>query len=176
MSTLILMVGIEGSGRTKFAEENLAVEGYVLVSTNKIVENLTKNSHQKAKVSSTVLGLADEEASIQVTNNLLSGKNVIWDDVHLTTADRRKHIGLARNYGANNIVCYWMNLPYSRCAANIANKLVPTGKSPKEMGVNLLSLTMEVADRANALEQPSIKEGFDNLFEISEETYGQIEE
>lgn len=208
MGILTLIVGINGSGRTKFAREKLVPQGNVLVSSQEIEAELTQNPAKRTQLEQAVkdefkgneyiissLGkglkvtpggpetiqraltnLGEQEAIKQVRDNLQSGKNVIWDDAHSTIAERQERMELAKSWGAEKFICYWMNLPYSRCAANLANVLVPIGKSPREMGVDMMSLTMQVMFQANALEPPQLEEGFDQLFEVTEETHGHITE
>lgn len=205
MVTFAVMIGIEGSGRAKFARERLAEEKrYVLVSSDDIGREFQTDGARKKLVDEAVdveydprvqyyhltLPLIGKDALREtilsemvleevlrcIRENLQTGRDVVWDGTNLHSENRKQRISLARQWGASKVVCYWMKIKPYRCAANLANILVPIGKSPAQIGVDLKSLTLMVYQRHAMLEPPTQDEGFNEIVEVTEDRFGMITE
>jgi predicted kinase len=198
MVTFVTMIGIEGSGRTKFAREKLVKEkGHVLVSSDDIgrefqndevkkaiidkavdaeYEPVIRYQHPtlplsgKAALRETILSeMVLEEVLRRIQENIKAGRDVVWDGTNLISRNRKSRNKLIRQSGECKVVYYWMNLPPHRCAANLASKLVP-------MGIDLKLLTSLVEQRNTMLEPPTPDEGYDEMVEVTEERFGIITE
>ena len=107
MSKLVMLVGLPGSGKSSYAE-NLALEGYIIHSSDKIREELGDVNDQSK----------NEEVFVtlhkRIKEDLRNGRNVVYDATNLNRRRRvaflkeLKHIPCER-------VCVLIATPYERC-------------------------------------------------------------
>lgn len=201
MIMFVMMMGIEGSDKSKFARKKFVEEkDYVLVSSDEIAKEFETDPQKRALLEQVVneeyiegvnyvhpliSGLPSREALRQeilselnlkeiltrIKDNLQAGKNVVWDATNLNRLNRIERIKLAREWGAQRVICCWMNLPVWRCAANLTNKSLPRDRDTSKIIVDERAYTF-LSQRASMLEPPIYEEGFDEIIEIKEEASG----
>lgn len=194
MATLAIMVGIEGSGRARFAREQIGAKGYVVVSSDDVgAEVEASESFQRTitELLSADLVVDDsgnplsedaireavlprhtmEEVFRRLRKAIGSGQNAVWDGTNLIRSNRGDRIAMARRWGALRVVCYWMNLPPHRCAANLVNRFITEGRS-----IDVSFVARKTHERHAEIEKPLMDEGFDEIIEVTEEEYGLLSE
>jgi len=201
MITFVMMMGIEGSDKSKFArKEFVAKRGYMLVSSDEIAKEFETDPQKRALLEQAVneeyveganyvhpliSGLPSREALRQeilselnlkeilrrIRDNLQTGKNVVWDATNLNRFNRIERIKLVREWGAQRVVCCWMNLPVWRCAANLTSKSLPQNRDTSKIVVDERAYKF-LSQRVSMLEPPIDEEGFDEIMEIKEEVQG----
>ena len=192
--TFAVMVGIEGSGRSRFAREKLGAQGYTVVSSDDVgcevesspafqqackevmnsdlvIDNSGRPLPEDVIRQSVLSRYVVEEVFRRLREAIASGNDAAWDGSNLIRGNRKERIMMARRWGADRVVCYWTNLPAYRCAANLANKFSEEGIS-----MDLAFVTAKTNDRHAQLEQPLREEGFDEIIEVTEKEYGLLRE
>jgi len=198
MPVFAMMVGIEGSGRSRFARERLEPQGFEIISSDEVgkllrqcwdIQKILQEHEPDIVIGDDEIprvATADDQAMIRehilstyvleevlrrIRAALGKGRNIAWDATNLIRSNRKERVAMAREWGANRIVCYWMNLPPSRCAANLTNFVLSTG-----ICIDAITITRKTYARAKELEEPSVEEGFDDVIVVTEDEYGEITE
>lgn len=123
----IMMVGLPGSGKSTFAEELLSgAENCTLISSDKLRIELFDNVNDKENDE-----ILFEEIRKRIRNDLLSGKNVIFDATNISSKRRRGFInGFGKKVFSDTIFeCYYINTGLSGCLTNnsLRDRKVPAG-------------------------------------------------
>ncbi len=133
---LIVLIGLQASGKTTFARSRLG--GAVYVS-----KDAMRNVRNKGRRQEALLRQA-----------LASGRTVVIDNTNPTVADRAPLIALARAYGARVIGYYFSSrLP----EALIRNRARPADARVPDVALHVTR---------RKLECPSYAEGFDELYAV----------
>jgi len=134
---LVILIGLQGSGKSTFARTRLA-ETHVHVSRDLIGHRKNTGKRQQELI----------EAALR------AGKSVVVDNTNPTAADRQPLIALARTHGARVVGCYFESNLQECLARNRARE--GTGRVPDVA----LHATIK------KLERPSLREGFDELSHV----------
>ena len=137
MSTVIILCGLPGSGKTTFS--------------------LSKYSTYE-RISQDELGNR-EKCEVRFTELLSQGKNVIVDRTNISRKQRRTWLNLAKEHKAM-VKCVFLRVPYDVCVARVlARRGHPTitAELTDEKKQNIVSKFQ------SELEEPHIEEGFDSL-------------
>ena len=142
MSKLVMLVGLPGSGKSSYAE-NLAIEGYIIHSSDKIREELGDVNDQSK----------NEEVFVtlhkRIKEALRNGKNVVYDATNLSRRRRVAFLNELKHIPCEK-VCVLIATPYERCV--VQNEL-------RERKVPL-----DIIDRMlKNFQVPCIYEGWDDV-------------
>lgn len=107
MQKLILMAGIAGSGKSRWAKELAKKERAIIVSTDEIRQTLFGDEGKQKKTSHVFY-----EVYSRIENELSKGNNVILD---ATNIDRDKRINVLSKFKNVQKDCYYLDVPYSIC-------------------------------------------------------------
>lgn len=111
MSKFIMLVGLPASGKSTLAEKLSQLENAVILSSDKLREELFNNIHDQS----------DNTKIFDVMNSrakelLNQGQNVIYD---ATNINRKRRIHLIKNeINADEKIVYYMNVSMARCLYN----------------------------------------------------------
>ena len=115
MMELILMVGIQGSGKTTLAKNEFP--SHVHISLDKMKESAGDRSRLLARYREEVRdqdpNLSNNRRAeyILVCDALREGKNIVIDDTNITREIRKTHIDLAHKYGVTVNAIFFQNHP-----------------------------------------------------------------
>lgn len=134
---LVILVGLQGSGKTTFFRERFAAT-HAHVSKDNFRSNARPARRQRNLIA---------EA-------FAAGRSVVVDNTNPTVADRAELVGLARNAGAR-VVCYYFPPDVE---ASLRRNAGREGKA--RVPDHAVRIT------AARLEPPTLTEGFDRLFTV----------
>lgn len=116
MTTLTVMVGLPGSGKSTYAKK-LAIESNATVySTDAIRKELTGSEENWDKDAE-----MNQYIRTSVKRDLLAGKDVIYDATNLSSKKRRAFLGELANIPCYK-KCVVMATPYEQCLKNNAGR------------------------------------------------------
>ncbi|MGG1661040.1 AAA family ATPase [Brevibacillus sp. NRS-1366] len=104
---LIVMAGIAGSGKSKWAKEIAKKERATIVSTDEIRQNLFGDEDRQKRTAQVFY-----EVYSRIEAELASGKSVILD---ATNIDREKRTKVLSKFPDSQKECYYVDVPYSMC-------------------------------------------------------------
>jgi predicted kinase len=140
MTELVILVGLQGSGKTTFYRERFAAT-HLHVSKDLMRNRRDRQAHQLALI---------REA-------LAAGRSVVVDNVNATAADRAALIAAGRAHGAA-VVAYVLETPVGECVL----------RNRERQGRARVPEVAIFATRKR-LEAPSGAEGFDRLYGVRAE-------
>jgi len=129
------MVGVPGSGKTSYAQKNYP--NYKIIS----LDDFPNKNETKFMDS--------------IETSLHDGLSIVIDDTNLTKTKRKRHINVARKFGARIIVIY-MNKPLSVILQQ-NKKRSGQWQVPEENIIGWFTI----------VKTPQLEEGFDKLIEIN---------
>jgi len=148
MQKLILMAGIPGSGKSKWAKEIAKKERASIVSTDEIRQSLFGDEGKQKKTSQVFY-----EVYSSIENELAKGNHVILDATNL---DREKRMNVLSKFKNVQKDCYYLDVPYSICLErNQSRKRKVPGFILEKMRKNF--------------HFPILNEGFDHVYILHEE-------
>ncbi|MFI8712254.1 AAA family ATPase [Brevibacillus brevis] len=104
---LIVLSGIAGSGKSKWAQEIAKKERAIIVSTDEIRQNLFGDERKQKKSAQVFF-----EVYSKIATELANGRNVILD---ATNIDREKRMKVLAKFPDVQKECYYVDVPYSVC-------------------------------------------------------------
>ena len=147
-STLIMMVGISGSGKSTKAEELATLYKATIYSSDKLREELYGDVNDQTHNEELFL-----ELHKRMVNDLKKGKSVIYDATNLSLKNRKKfgtYMEQKECYPAH-IYAYVMSTPFEQCVERNKNR---------ERTVPEYVLEKQV----KSFEIPFYDEGFDEIY------------
>lgn len=149
MAKLIMLIGIQGSGKTTHSKILSEEYNAKVVSTDRVRQ--TYVGIEESEVFPTVYRLCKEE--------LKSGNNVILDATHITPKVRKRSFDALDQYDVQyEKVAYYFDTPVEECIRRVAIR----NEDPNE-----LKLPLEVIESyGKNLIPPSKEEGFDEIHHI----------
>ena len=149
MAKLIMLIGIQGSGKTTYSKELSKKIDAEIISSDRI-RQLYKGIDEK-EVFPTVYKLCAAK--------LKENKNVILDATHITPKVRKRTFDALDAYSVYyEKIAYFINTPIEECVRRVAKR----NEDPNE-----LYLPLEVIESyGKNLIPPSYEEGFIEIFEI----------
>ena len=149
MVNLIVMVGLSASGKSTVAENLAKKYDAVIISSDKIREELFNNVND-TEHNSQVFG----ELNKRLKNNLRSNKSVIVDATNLTIKSRKNVLSTAnqvKNEGIEiHTIAYIMPKPYELCIKEDLER-------ERSVGENVIMLQLK------KFQIPFYEEGFDEI-------------
>lgn len=145
MSTLYTLIGIPGSGKSTWANENAGIRNAIIVSSDEIRRELYGDPSIQGNKTQVFEALHKKVKSL-----LESGHNVIFDATNIYRRRRCETLRMYRNY--ENIAVYFCT-PFDECVRRNAgrDRVVPD----------------EVITRMNEqMEPPELREGFKMIYRI----------
>ena len=152
MRTLVIGIGIPGSGKTTFLVEFAKEHGYVYLSPDDIRKKLTGDRLQQAR-NREVWHFAEE----RLKKHLSRGASVVFDATFAKGHERRSFIKAARLRGADRITAFYFDVPLAIAEARNARRVDPVAE--------------HALGRMHALLQkdpPTLSEGLDSLVRVDE--------
>jgi predicted kinase len=152
--TLYMLIGIPGSGKSTWAFNQVWFENCAYISTDKFVEkyaleqNKTYNEVFHDYMPTAVNLMVDEVAKARYDR-----KDVIWDQTSTTIASRRRKINLLPGY--DFIAVKFITPSIEELQKRLSNR--PGKEIPWKV----------VADMINGWEEPSIVEGFKEIWTVT---------
>ena len=111
MTKLIVMVGLSASGKSSYAEELKSGYDAVVLSSDKLREELLGDVNNQDKNTNVF-----DEMNKRAKQLLSEGKNVIYD---ATNINRKRRIHLIKNeIKADEYIVYYMNMSIGKCLYN----------------------------------------------------------
>ncbi len=107
MKKLIMMSGIAGSGKSKWAQEIAKKERATIVSTDEIRKNLFGDEDKQKRTAQVFF-----EVYSKIETEFANDKNVILD---ATNIDREKRMKVLSKFPDVHKECYYLDVPYSIC-------------------------------------------------------------
>lgn len=135
--TLIIVMGLQGAGKTTFAQRHVA-EGYARISMD-----LLRNSHHPT-----------QRQLLLLREALAAGDSVVVDNTNATAADRAPLIALGREFGAR-IVGYFFE-PDVRGSLERNRRREGKARVPE----------VAIFATKKKLQAPSFAEGFDERYAV----------
>lgn len=114
MSTIHMMVGIPGSGKSHYAKELCKQHRAVIVSTDSIRERLFGNESKQKNTY-----LVFDEAFIEIENVLESGRDVVFDATNVSRDRRHKFL---KKFKDVSVKCYVCSTPYEVARERIQSR------------------------------------------------------
>jgi predicted kinase len=154
MSTVYLLVGVQGSGKSTWARANAERLKAVILASDEVRNELEARGIDASTEGDQVFAIVEERLGQLVDE----GKNVIVDATHARRKWREKHLGIARKHGAK-VVAVWLDVPLAISLTRNAQK--PGGLRwgervvPKEI---LLGVAQSF--------EPPTKEEFDEVWRL----------
>lgn len=135
---IIVMVGMQASGKSTFCEKHLTTKGYVHISRDK------EGSYQKC------MSLAEKE--------VLSGKSVVIDNTNPDLESRARYISIAKKHKVP-CRCFVMNTTLEHAKHNLAFRKAITN-SRQDVNSKILGAFK------NKYKNPELKEGFQEIVQV----------
>jgi len=136
---VIVMVGVQGSGKSFFAENYLAKAGYTVISNDKT---------------------GSRDKSLNLMKKVLSnGKSVVVDNTHVNPEARKKFIDMAKQF-AIPCRCFTMNTSASQVRHNLIFREI-TGKDHAHIGEAIIN------GYYSKFKPPTKEEGFTDILKIN---------
>lgn len=142
MSTLYILTGLPGSGKSSFCNRYVAgTDGFTVVSTDEIRRRLCGGDATNQDNNGLIFAVARRE----VHNALTEGRNVVFDATNLSRRDRRN----VKKWAPENtkIGMLFVDTPFEECAKrnSARSKPVPE-KRMTEMAAKLQRPTADECD------------------------------
>lgn len=147
MIKFIMMVGIPGSGKSYLANKIAQAEKAIVVSSDKIREELFGNASETAK-SSVVFG----EMLRRSVRTLKKGCSVIYDATNIRSSERKS---LLKKFDQYYKECYFIKVPLDEA---LKRNLSRSRQVPEEVIVKMFE----------RLQPPEATEGWDNIKVIAD--------
>lgn len=112
MATLVIGIGIPGSGKTTFLKQLAEARGYAYVSPDEIRLEFTGDALDQSRNKD-----AWDEAYARMRDHLARDAGAVFDATFAKGHERRALIELARATGAHTIEAYWFDVPLAIAAA-----------------------------------------------------------
>lgn len=166
MNTFIMFVGLPGSGKSTFIEENdrAITQQYGItgvISSDAIVQDVADSRGLTyAEVFQDSINLAGKYIDCMLGILSLQQRNFILDQTGLTAKTRRRKLGLlthANNY--HKIAVVFDNVPDDEIMRRIVTRGVETGKVIPEHVIQSMR---------NSFEYPQLYEGFNKIMTVQE--------
>ncbi len=136
---VVLMVGVQGSGKSFFAERHLATAGYEVISNDKS---------------------GNRDKSLALMKKALSrGRSVVIDNTHVNVEARKKFADLAAQFSVP-VRCFVMNTCPGQARHNILFREL-TSDEHSRIGEPL------VRQYYNKYEEPTLDEGFEEIVKVN---------
>ena len=136
---VILMVGVQGSGKSFFAEKYLQTSGYAVISNDKI---------------------GSRDKSLNVLKKVLSsGKSAVIDNTHVNPEAREKFIKLAKQHNVSSR-CFLMNTCPAQARHNITYREI-IDKEHAHIGEPIINGYL------SKFKEPTLDEGFDEIIKVN---------
>ncbi len=110
MSIVYILIGVQGSGKTTWAQANAGRLEAVIVASDDVRNELEAQGVDATDKGDLVFSIVEERLQRLVAE----GKNVIVDATHARLKWREKEIAIARAGGAK-VVAVWFDLPLAVC-------------------------------------------------------------
>lgn len=137
---VVLMVGVQGSGKSFFAERYLGKQGYNVISNDKS-------------------GSRDRSLA-QMKKALGNGKSVVVDNTHVNAEARQKFTEMARKFGVK-CRCFVMNTSPSHVKHNVAYREIVDQDGHAHIGEALLNSYW------SKYKPPTKEEGFSDIIKVN---------
>jgi predicted kinase len=147
VNKLIMMVGIPGSGKSTYAEKIAKQENAVVVSSDKMREELFGDVSEQRK-NRRLFG----EMYKRVSSYLSQGRNVILDSTNLSSSKRSY---ILRKFKPYLKVCYYIEVPLSKAINNNMNR-------ERHVPEHVIRRSFDM------LQEPAFIEGWDEIHIISD--------
>ena len=148
MAQLLMLIGLPGSGKSTLAVQLANREGWQIVSTDRIREQLFGN---EAIQGSWFQIWAEVEQQLRAIAQIPDGK-ALYDATNTRRRDRRQFISLARSWGFDPIEAYWLDVPLAVC-------LERNQRRDRQVPVPIICKMYRQLRGGS----PSLKEGLDRL-------------
>jgi len=139
MPDLVILMGLQASGKSTFYAERLAETHTTLIS-----KDLLRNNQRP-----------ERRQTQLVAEALAADRSVVVDNTNATVAERAALIALGRRYGAT-ITGYWLRATVGACL---------TRNRQREGRARVPDVA--IFARAKQFQPPTIAEGFDTLYTVS---------
>lgn len=148
--SVLMMVGVPGSGKSFIADELSRQLGFEVLSSDKMREELSGDAGDQS-VSSQAWQLVYDRAAAA----LQRGKSVIIDGTHNSLVGRRRDVARYRKSGAASMVAVWVDTPFGiSCERNRSRSRVVPEPVIERMQGNI--------DRT----PPHLSDGFDAVLRV----------
>ncbi|MBI3762708.1 MAG: AAA family ATPase [Chloroflexi bacterium] len=163
MSTVYILLGAQGSGKTTWAKANASRLEALILASDDVRNELESTGAGDPNDGDLVFHIVEEELNWLASQ----GKTVIVDATHARRKWRKNHIAIARRHGAR-VVGLWFDAPLELCLARNAAR--PGGAwgdrvVPEEM----------VRWVWQGFEKPEVGE-FDEVWKIGSIGFGRLPE
>lgn len=152
MRTLILGIGIPGSGKTTFLKKLAQERGYAYLAPDDIREELTGDNLDQSR-NKEVWAVAEE----RMRTHFKDGKSVVFDATFAKGHERRAFLESARAAGAQRMEGYWFDVPLEVARERNASR---TRQVRDHALVRMDALIRE--------DPPMLSEGLDSLVRMGE--------
>lgn len=147
MATVIMGIGLPGSGKTTYLYSLAAKYGAVYVCPDDIRANLTGDAGNQSCNQD-----AWEQAYYEIGHGLYNGNDVVVDATNVKVQDRQKLIEHCSSHKGTTIIGIWFITPYETCVER--NK----SRGRKVPDHAMIRMHKQLADQP-----PSKSEGYDVL-------------
>jgi len=117
MSTVYLLIGVQGSGKSTWARANAEKLNAVVLASDEVRNELEARGIDASTAGDQVFAIVEERLGQLVDE----GQNVIVDATHARRKWRKKHLAIARKHGAK-VIAVWLDVPLAVCLARNAHK------------------------------------------------------
>lgn len=154
MSTLYMLVGLPGTGKSTWVKNQRSLKDFVHISTDNIIEDLALGENLTYNDAfSKYIGLATYQLKEQVKRAVSDGHDIIWDQTNVSKSARMKKLNMCPTY----------------------KKIVVVFEEPneKELTRRLNSrpgktISYQVIDKMRTdFQYPTLDEGFDIIMVVS---------
>ncbi|MEO1146475.1 MAG: AAA family ATPase [Cyanobacteria bacterium J06638_22] len=148
MAHLLMLIGLPGSGKSTVAAQLATQEGWQIVSTDRIREQLFGDAAIQGAWPQV---WAEVERQLRAIAQSSDGK-VIYDATNVRRCHRRQFLTRARSWGFDTIEAYWLDVPLAVC-------LERNQRRDRQVPVPIICKMYRQLRGGS----PSVKEGFDRL-------------
>ena len=153
MVELIMLCGIPTSGKSTYVEESRTYtiwNNVVLLSTDSFIEReARKLSMSYNEAFESLIGPANKQLEIDLTDAIRNDKNLLWDQTNLTIRNRKKKLSKVPSSYRKTAIYF----PITLEEALDRNKHREGKFIPESV----------ITSMFNQLEPPTVSEGFDNV-------------
>lgn len=115
MNKLIMLIGLPASGKSSLAKILFKKENTIILSSDELRKELYNNVNDKEHNTEVF-----EELHKRIKNNLLKGRNVIYDATNINSRRRKGFLSQLKGQKYRNLekICYYLNTPLENCIDN----------------------------------------------------------
>jgi predicted kinase len=154
MPTVYVLVGVPGSGKSTWIQNQIWALGLTVVSTDALVEQEAQRQGKTySEVFDKYMPTAVKLMAEQVVQAREAGHDIVWDQTSTTVASRRKKFAMLPNYHAVAVVFPTPDPEeHQRRLASRPGKTIPW---------NILN------GMVSGFQMPTLEEGFDEIWTAS---------